>query len=365
MRLPVNGLLPAGLTFYPADLRPVPALAVLVVALVPVASVLVTLSALRRVVVEPLGVVRLSADRRRKLWWRLILPVAGLALLYPLRSGLSGQAQGFEFQVMAGVAALLAGVALLLPWVVEAVVRRLGGGGVAWQLAVRRLQLDSGTAVRVVSGIAVSVAGLIALQGLLAAVQTQYAAENRRHTGRFQAMVFPTSRLGADWATELRRWETALNKAPGVRAADAVTSVAATPTGAARDESIRVLVGDCAVLRQRAQLGACADGDAFVVASPEAPPRPGTTYTLGDATETTAKPRPRWSLPASARTVQPHPGDPSRPIRPSWSRPRRWAAAGPPRPASRTTSPWTPPTPTPSTGSATPPPGWTRPLTSS
>ncbi|WP_162794694.1 ABC transporter permease [Nonomuraea lactucae] len=303
----------SGMTFSPADFLPVPALAVLVVALVPVAAVLVTLSALRRVVVEPLGVVRLSGDRRRRLWWRLILPVAGLALLYPLHDGLSEQAQGFEFQVMAGVAALLAGVALLLPWVVEAVVRRLGGGGVAWQLAVRRLQLDSGSAVRAVSGIAVSVAGVIALQGLFVAVQAQVTVENQRDTGQFQAKVFNTSSIGgsgADRATELRRWKTALRRAPGVRATEPVASVEAVPTGsaAAPDALTNLRVGDCAALRQEARLDACTDGDTFVVASPAAPPRPGTTYTLGEATEKAAGPRPRWTLPAKARTVQPHAG---------------------------------------------------------
>ena len=51
----------------------------LVVAGVPAAAVLVSLLALRRVVAEPLGVVRRAEDsRRRRLWWRLLLPAAGL-----------------------------------------------------------------------------------------------------------------------------------------------------------------------------------------------------------------------------------------------------------------------------------------------
>ncbi|NDZ93414.1 hypothetical protein G3I16_04785, partial [Streptomyces sp. SID11726] len=61
--------------------------------------------------------------------------------------------------VSSGVIALLVGVTALLPWIVEAVVARLGRGPVAWQLAVRRLQLSSGTAARMVNGIAVAVAG--------------------------------------------------------------------------------------------------------------------------------------------------------------------------------------------------------------
>jgi hypothetical protein len=298
--LMASRLVPAGMSFYLADLRPVPALAALVAALVPVAAVLVTVSALRRVVLEPLGVVRRSGDRRRRLWWRLILPVVGLALLYPLRAGLSGRAQGFEYQVMAGVAALLVGVALMLPWLVEATVRRLGGGGVAWQLAVRRLQLDSGTAVRAVSGIAVSVAGAIALQGLLAAVQAQYTVETGRNTDQFQAMVLP--RADPDG-----RWMAALKTAPGVRAVGTVALVKATPTRSAAQAAYTGLrVGDCAVLRELARLDACTDGDTFVVADPNAaPPRPGSTYTLGEPTEPEAEPARQWTLPATARTVPP------------------------------------------------------------
>lgn len=296
---------PPGMSFQPADLRPVPALAALVVVLVPVVAVLVTLSALRRVVVEPLGVVRRSGDRSRQLWWRLILPVAGLALLYPLRDGLSGQATGFEYQVIAGVAALLVGVALLLPWVVEAVVRRFGGGGVAWQLAVRRLQLDSGTAVRAVSGIAVSVAGAIALQGLLAAVQAQYTADSGRDTDQFQSVVMLREPVEEDGT-----WVTALRTIPGVRAVGPATSFLATPTGAAPSADTSLRVGDCAVLRVFARIDACTDGDSFIVNAPgAATTRPGSTYAVRVNDEAGAGPALPWTLPATARTVPAHRGD--------------------------------------------------------
>ncbi len=310
VRLLVEGTSLADASFHPADLRPVPALTVLIVVLVPVTAVLVTLSALRRVAAEPLGVVRLGGDHRRRLWWRFILPVAGLALLYPLRDGLSEQAEGFEVQAMAGIAALLIGVALLLPWVVEAAVRRLRGGSVAWELAVRRLQLDSGTAVRAVSGIAVSVAGAIALHGLFGAVQTQFTAQNNRDTGRFQVMVLPTSEIGPGWAAERRRWEIALRDAQGVRAAADMMSVPAAPQRSeGTSDNIALRVGSCAVLRLEAQIGDCADGDTFVVASPAAPsPRPGTAYTLGGSDGTASESSPRWTLPADARTASAHPG---------------------------------------------------------
>ncbi|GAB7036279.1 MULTISPECIES: ABC transporter permease [Catenuloplanes] len=282
-----GGLVPAGLSFYAADARPHPALAVLTALLVPSAAVLVTLATLRRVVVEPLGVVRHSADRRRRLWWRLILPAVGLALLWPIHDGIGDEDVGFEVPVLGGLIALLLGVALLLPWWVEATVRRLRGGSVAWELAVRRLQLDSGTAVRAVSGIAVSVAGAIALQGLMIAVQTQYTSDFGRSTADFQATVWPSD-------TDTDRWLRALRAAPGVTAVTTETTVAGTDV--TNDQVVRLQIGDCTMLRQYAVIETCADGDTFVAAG--SPATPGGVYAL-DGGDT------RWTLPADAVTVPP------------------------------------------------------------
>ncbi|MFY1636929.1 FtsX-like permease family protein [Solwaraspora sp. WMMB335] len=302
---------PRGMSFYLADLRPVPVLAALVVILVPGISVLVTLSSLRRVVVEPLGVVRRGGHHHRRLWWRLILPVAGLALLYPIYDGLSERDDGFEIQVLAGLTALLVGVALLLPWLVEAAVRRLGGGSVAWQLAVRRLQLDSGTAVRAVSGIAVSVAGVIALQGLLAAVQAQYTPDPGRDIEQFQATVRPRS-----FEPE-SQWTAALSQAASVDAVDTLTMIAATPAGSEPATTIQLQVGDCAVLRLLARLDSCADGDTFLIDDADAAsaggagaalPGPGTSLLLG-ALDGGGEQAPRWTLPEDTRTVVAWPGD--------------------------------------------------------
>ncbi|GGL91324.1 ABC transporter permease [Micromonospora yangpuensis] len=290
----VGELLPVRFSFFPADLRPVPALVALVVLAVPTAAVLVTLSALRRVMIEPLGVVRRGRERRRQLWWRLLPPALGLLLLAPL-TGRMSEVTGelVEVQVVAGITLLLLGLVLLLPWVVQSVVRRLGGGGVAWQLAVRRLQLDSDTAVRAVSGIAVSVAGIIAVQGVLGA--GQLAAIGRYgDTSQFQASVStyrePADRLAGQVAT-------ALAEAPGVGPVTAVSQLRTSPDTPAY---VEMWIADCDGLRHYADLPSCADGDSFVASGRERPEvAPGATVTFdtdGDQT--------RWTVPADMRAVE-------------------------------------------------------------
>ena len=112
---------------------------------------------------------------------------------------------------------LLAGVATLLPWLVEAAVRRLGAGTVAWQLAVRRLQLDGGASARVVSGIAVAVAGAIALQTLFSGVQDEYTRDTGADLRRAQVVV-------EDYGGTLGSTGERLAATRGVRSAVGVTA---------------------------------------------------------------------------------------------------------------------------------------------
>ncbi|MEV6595503.1 FtsX-like permease family protein [Actinoplanes sp. NPDC051346] len=264
------------LSFYLSDMRPVPALVALILLAVPLVAVLVTLTAMRRVIVQPLGVVRLGSTVRRRLWWRLILPAVGLALLWPLTDGLSEG--GAEFQVAAGVALLLTGLALLLPWLVDAFVRRLGGGGLAWELAVRRLQFDSGTAVRAVSGIAVSVAGVIALQGLVTGIEGKFGVSGPARTDPFLHQIEPETGLPD------RTWVAALRETPGVRAAQPVRTAIADRDGT----EVTVKVGDCAVLVRYTDTTGCTDGDVYGIDLPEG----AGAYTLGGTA---------WTAPAPTR----------------------------------------------------------------
>ncbi|MFF0791033.1 ABC transporter permease [Streptomyces spiralis] len=244
---------------FPSYLNPTPALALLVAAAVPAAAVLVTLFALRGVVIEPLGVVRTAKPARRRLWWRLLLPLGGLAMLYPMVGQGRDGGDFNQYLVTGGVMLLLIGVTALLPWVVEMAVARLGSGGVAWQLAVRRLQLSSGTAARMVNGIAVAVAGAIALQMLFSGVESSYTTSTGYDVARAQMQVTLAQGVGlAPAADEFRRTK-------GVRKVTALAEGYLDDARGEADSIAQITVGDCVALREVATLPSCHDGDVFAV----------------------------------------------------------------------------------------------------
>ncbi|MEU6378276.1 ABC transporter permease [Streptomyces sp. NPDC046909] len=246
-------------SFFPSYLNPSPLLALLVAVAVPAAAVLVTQFALRGVVIEPLGVVRTAKPSRRRLWWRLLLPVGGLAMLYPMIGQGNDRGNFNQYLTVGGVMLLLVGITALLPWIVETVVARLGAGPVAWQLAVRRLQLSSGTAARMVNGIAVAVAGAIALQMLFAGVDGQY-------TDRKSEPV-----TGAEMSVRVVRdapVATAEKQLTTTRGVKHVYDIADGYLGDTRTDPQHfapVSVGSCASLREVAKLPSCRDGDVFLL----------------------------------------------------------------------------------------------------
>ncbi|MFG2265441.1 ABC transporter permease [Streptomyces sp. NPDC048720] len=251
-----------GESVFPSYLDPSPALVALVAVAVPASAVLVTLLAMRGVVVEPLGVVRTARPARRRLWWRLLLPLAGLALLYPM-VGKGRDSGGFnQYLVTGGVLLLLVGVTALLPWIVERVVARLGAGPVSWQLAVRRLQLSSGTAARMVNGIAVAVAGAIALQMLFAGVESQYTKDTGRDPNRASMEITLPDHRDVAAAGE------AFRKTEGVRVAMALSTASVGEKRTEPESLVDLTVGDCAALREVARLPSCRDGDVFRLRNP-------------------------------------------------------------------------------------------------
>ncbi|MEV7938296.1 ABC transporter permease [Kitasatospora sp. NPDC088264] len=277
----------AGFSFYPEDIAPHPAIAAAIAVVVPLLGIGVSLLAMRRVTVDPLGVVRRSGPGRRRIGWRLALPLAGLALTalalaLPTQYNPSGMGRTAVFNsvqdtrgsllVAFGVLLMLVGVCTLLPWLVEAATRR-SGGGVSWQLAIRRLQLSSGPASAAVSGVVVAVAGAIALQTLFLGVSASYEDRPgpRAAVGPYQQSVsFPGGGPQAD------RLADSLARSPGVRATAAYTEFALeTPTAKLWDLPA-VRIADCAVLRGFATLPDCKDGDAFAVQGRTTRPDAGT-----------------------------------------------------------------------------------------
>jgi hypothetical protein len=248
---------------FPSYLDPTPTLALLVAIAVPAAAVGVTLLALRGVVIEPLGVVRTAKPPRRRLWWRLLLPLAGLGLLYPMIGQGRTNGEFNQYMVTAGVILLLVGITALLPWIVEAVVGRLGSGGVAWQLAVRRLQLSSGTAARMVNGIAVAVAGAIALQMVFSGVSNDYTEDTGQDVSRAQMTVRLPSKV------PLAEADRQLKQTKGVRHTLALSDGSVADRRKDPENAANLTVGDCAALREVAKLPSCRDGDLFTVQNAE------------------------------------------------------------------------------------------------
>ncbi|KUL52110.1 hypothetical protein ADL22_05725 [Streptomyces sp. NRRL F-4489] len=304
---------------YSADLTPGPLIALLIAVLVPAAAVLVTLVAQRGVTVEPLGVVRHRPPVRRRLWWRVALPVLGAALLVPLVLRHRDETPFNTFRLAGGSVLLLLGITALLPWLVDRVAGRLRGGPVSWQLAVRRLQLNSGPATRAVSGITVALAGAIAIHMLMTGMQAGYAAAYAK-SGALPRITFWGH--GASWQ-HTEEALAALRATPGVTAAHGTLDVNAGRMPApgrdpSRDLSALLTVGSCAELRQIARLPSCRDGDVF--ATDARPGRdtgvtPGATLNLNPPLvygEPPGRPRP-WTVPPTARAARLLPSDDGHP----------------------------------------------------
>ncbi|MFD8634725.1 FtsX-like permease family protein [Streptomyces sp. NPDC059533] len=294
---------------FPADLNPSPGLAALVALVVPAAAVAVTLFALRGVVVEPLGIVRTTAPRGRRMWWRLLLPLGGLGLLVPMMGrrgdgGVNGGGQFNQWQISAGVALLLVGITALLPWLLERLVSRFSGGPVSWQLAVRRLQLTGGGAARPANGVAVAVAGAIALQMLFAAVESDYVASTGQDPAR--AALAITLPPGQESTGALPAKVAATE---GVVAAVPLTAVLGKQENPDDGTRAEITIGTCEALREVAVLNSCTDGDSFVLADPYSgrPLRPGEKLTidplLDSSPDSEHSKAVEWSVPAGALPV--------------------------------------------------------------
>ncbi len=281
-----------GVTPYPSDVVPPWPLVVLILLLVPLMAVFTAQLALRRTIIEPLGVVRRGRPTRRRLWWRLVPVVAGPAILLT-QAGSRNHNGTWLPLVITGAALLLLGIPALMPWLLERVVARLRGGRPAVQLAIRRLQLDSGTPARVVAGIGVVLAGAIALQAVL-------ASQANKYDRRFDSLnsVMP----------QLLMY---IEDGVGDETIDAVRSVpGVTEVIASRQLTLRVddnnmfgaVVVDCEVMLRYLNAGRCTDGDVFRAGPEPSGLSPGRTASVVDV-RTVVSTGTTWTVPSDVREV--------------------------------------------------------------
>lgn len=290
-----------GVSVFVSDLTPAPVLATLIAVLVPVLAVVTSLISMRRTVIEPLGVVRRSKPVRRVMWWRTLPIFLGTAALWSQSGMLGGDGkQASEPVVVGGILLLLLSIPLLLPWVVERAVGRLRGGAPSWQLAIRRLQLDSGTAARVVGGVSVVLAGAIAVQSVLASAENKIVDEPVQAGDRGRMVVSL-----AEWSEEnVQQTIGLLQRSVG---AERVHPLLGIQFEIDRDNPYGATVGSCQALRTQAKLESCQDGEAFyVVDAAHSTPddvaaqeklRPGTAVTLTKRQGEDEVRGPRWTVP--------------------------------------------------------------------
>lgn len=283
-------------TVYPADVVPSWPLAVVVLLLGPVLALGSAWLGLRGLVVEPLGVTRRTRPVRRRGWWRLLLVLLGVLMLLPDLVFGTGKRPGEVLPfLLLGAALLLVGVPVLMPWLTERLVDRLHGGSPAWQLAIRRLQLDSGTPSRVVAGVVAVLAGVVAMQTIVTSASAEAGRRDTERADRALATVEVTAPVAGDALARVRA-------VPGVEQADPwqLIDLDTDQAGPAM-----LLVAPCPALERGFRLPACADGDVFTVGG-QTPP--GSTHrTISYVGDGPAE-GPRFTVPGDARAATLHTG---------------------------------------------------------
>ncbi|MEC3976866.1 FtsX-like permease family protein [Amycolatopsis sp. H20-H5] len=295
-----------GLRVYGEDFVPAWPLAALIAVLVPALAIGAALFGLRRTIVEPLGVVRIGKPQRRQMWWRwTILALGAMMLISTLFAEKKSSESLVVVAITAGSALSLIGVATVLPWAVERLVRTIHGGAPSWQLAIRRLQLDSGTASRVVSGLVVVLAGAILIQALVAALGASDSSQSSPSTLGTASVQVSTRQGVAEDAVQRAR------AVSGITAVQTLRGAFAKPGNGSSSKYVQyVQIGDCAALALRAKLPSCTDGAAFYVdpnpqdryraeqAAPAGVQRLSSSSQDNESTEGT-----QWTVPDSLRHI--------------------------------------------------------------
>ena len=296
--------------FYPQDLTPHPVAILFVVVLVPVLAVGSGWIGARRVDLEPLAVVRqVRATRARRPGPGLVLLALGaMTMVGSLYAGALSTDINAAVLLALSIATLLTAVAVLLPWALQWSVNRLPVIGPAWQLAVRRLQLDPVTPSQVVAGICVVLAGVIAIQPVPAAV----SADN---TGLDEGGGVPAYRVFVRSPTAAE-FTTVIEMIAGTEGVTAVSggvpiggSVGPPPKPLSSGEidmsgSVGAMVTTCASI----PVSGCEDGDVYLADNSDLPAsdprpeggRPGATVHFGAPSGAEVN----WTMPVPSGTAR-------------------------------------------------------------
>lgn len=241
--------LPGGGAFFLDALPPAPAAVAIIVGL-PVFATLTAVGALRRMIIDPLGVVRRAAVNRPGLW-RLLPLIAGLALVgWLLLTNLS--------QSDAAVPFFLAGALIMVGLLVGAPVLCLGVAKLLLRmdrhptmlLAARRAQASAGSAARVVGVVTL----LVFAAGWFLAVLPMADAGNASSLARLEQSLKPQTMI----ANVERAPEPGELDLPGVTGVALLVQLELGVQGAASG-GLYATAGDCAALSTvlRAPLPKC------------------------------------------------------------------------------------------------------------
>ncbi|MDR7299935.1 FtsX-like permease family protein [Haloactinomyces albus] len=257
-----------GFSVFASDIHPDWWAVLLVTLAIPVIAVATAQAAMRNTIIEPLGVMRQVTPRKRRMVWRL-MPMA-LGILGLLFVGTdSGSASELQIPFLGSIVLLLIGVPLILPWGVERVVHRVHAKSLPWQLALRRLQLSSGTAARSVSAIAVVMTGIIGLQTVMATAATEYTDSTSEPNAPVLEKWHGVSVRGSLAGPErsLEGLIGALAGLPSTRDVEGFATALLGNTDSANTyrttHQVRATIADCATLRDLRDITRCRNGEAF------------------------------------------------------------------------------------------------------
>lgn len=240
------------LSVFSGDIWPSWWLALLVTGGVPILATVTAISAQRRTISEPLSVVRQTVRRSRGFVWRIA----------PIILGMLGLLIDFESDETVGLTAsivlVLVGVALVLPWLLDRLVQRLGGGSLAWQLAIRRLQLTSGAVARSVSAVAVVLTGLIALLTVIASIEADKRSSTATRASDSELWISGKS------LPRTRGFDQVLRELEAVPGTGDFRSSVFVTFKTARNDARSANIEDCDELIRSGRTHQCQEGDVFV-----------------------------------------------------------------------------------------------------